>query len=101
MGNFKITGLGTPTTGTDACTKAYADSLVTGGGSSGSSITSADGTKKVVANNGSVDFQENGSTHLSIRAGSETTTLANYDLVSSNSSAVSNQLQFYSSGVAN
>jgi hypothetical protein len=28
MGSYKITGLGTPTTGTDAATKAYADGLV-------------------------------------------------------------------------
>lgn len=30
MGNFKITGLGTPTTGTDAVTKDYADNLSAG-----------------------------------------------------------------------
>ena len=29
-GNYKITGLGTPTAGTDAVTKAYADALITG-----------------------------------------------------------------------
>lgn len=29
MGNQKITGLGTPTLSTDACTKGYADSLIT------------------------------------------------------------------------
>lgn len=35
MGGFKITNLGTPTVGTDAVTKDYADALVAGGGDHG------------------------------------------------------------------
>lgn len=38
MGNFKITGLGTPTAGTDAVTKTYADGL--GGGALSADVTS-------------------------------------------------------------
>ena len=40
MGNFKITGLGTPTAGTDAVTKTYADGL--GGGALSADVTSND-----------------------------------------------------------
>jgi len=56
MNSYKISGLGAPTNPADACTKAYADSLTTGGTSSGTSITSADGTKKVLAENTAIEF---------------------------------------------
>jgi hypothetical protein len=57
MNSQKITGLATPTNPLDAVTKQYADSLNTGGsGSSGTTITSADGTKKVVAANTGIQF---------------------------------------------
>ena len=100
MNSYKITGLGTPTNPGDAVTKAYADSLTTGGGSSGVSITSADGTKKVVAANSAIQFQEGGVTHLSVTGGSMETTFGNHDIKSS-SLAVSNRLTFRSTGVAN
>jgi hypothetical protein len=69
MNSQKITGLAAPTNPLDAVTKQYADSLQTGGGSSGTSITSADGTKKVLAANTGIQFQEGGVTHLTINAG--------------------------------
>ena len=56
MNSYKISGLGTPTGPGDAVTKAYVDSLTVGGGSSGTSITSADGTKKVLAANTAIQF---------------------------------------------
>lgn len=83
-------------------TKAYADSLSTGGGggNNSTSITSADGTKKVFAANTAIQFQESGVTHLSIVGGNQTTIYNNYDLISS-SQAVSNKLTFRSTGVPN
>ena len=65
MAGFKITGLGAPTSADDAVTKNYVDSL----SSAGDRITSTDGTKKVVATNTSIDFQENNVAHLSVRSG--------------------------------
>ena len=100
MAAYKITGLGTPTDPSDACTKAYADSLTTGGSSSGTSITSADGTKKVLASNTAIEFQEGGVTHLKVVGGSEETTFGNYEIKTS-SLAVSNRFGFRSTGVAN
>jgi len=65
MANNRITGLGTPQGNNDAVTKAYVDSL----SSAGDRITSTDGTKRVVATNTSIDFQENSVAHLAVRSG--------------------------------
>ena len=99
MGGQKITGLGAPTSANDAVTKAYADSL-TVGGSSSTSVTSADGTKKVLADNIAIQFQEGGVTHLSVNAGVLKTTTGNLDITTT-SNAVSNRLLFKSLGEPN
>jgi hypothetical protein len=65
MAGFKITGLGTPTNDNDAVTLSYLNSL----SSAGDRITSTDGTKRVVATNTSIDFQENNVAHLAVRSG--------------------------------
>ena len=73
---------------------------MTVGGSSGTSVTSADGTKKVYADNTSIQFQEGGLTHLSVNGGSLKTTSGNYDITTT-SSAVSNRFLFKSLGEPN
>lgn len=72
LNSQKITSLATPTLNTDAATKAYVDTVVANvSGSLGnpSQIVSADGTKKVVCSNSSVDFQDNSVAHLSVFPG--------------------------------